>query len=126
MKKVQYISFLASLGLLGIILELVRRKLLKERFALLWMFSAIVLIAFSLWGDLLEILADVIGIDYAPAVILPIMLFFVVVLFLYFSVLVTVQSGKIKTLAQRYSILEQRIDEIEKKTKNKDNRENTE
>lgn len=115
MKRVQLISLLASVGLLGIVLELVRRKMLKERFALLWIFSAIVLIVFSLWIDILEILANIIGIYYAPAVILPIMIFIGVVLFLYFSVIVTNQWEKIKMLTQRIALLEQRMNEMEKR-----------
>ena len=115
MKKVQIISLLASMGLLGIVLELVRRKMLKERFALLWIFSAIVLVIFSLWIDLLEIIAKAAGIIYAPLVFLPIIIFFGVILFLYFSVIVTNQWDKIKTLAQRMAILEQRIEELENK-----------
>jgi len=117
MKQVQIIAFVASLGLLGIILELVRRKLLKERFALMWIFSAIVLLVFSLWGQLLEILAKAFGIYYAPAIFIPIMLFFGVVLFLYFSVLVTTQWEKIKSLAQKIAILENRINELENNKK---------
>ena len=117
MKKVQIISLLASMGLLGIVLELVRRKMLKERFALLWIFSAIVLVIFSLWADLLEIIANAAGIYYAPAVFLPIIIFFGVVLFLYFSVIVTNQSEKIKILAQKMAILEQRIEELESEEK---------
>ncbi|MCD6417204.1 DUF2304 domain-containing protein [bacterium] len=115
MKRVQLISLFASLGLLGIVLELVRRKLLKERFALLWIFSALVLVLFSFWADLLEILANLVGIYYAPAVLLPIMLFFVIVLFLYFSVIVTKQGDRIKTMAQNISILEERVRELEEK-----------
>ncbi len=119
MKRVQFISLLASLGLLGIILELVRRKLLKERFALLWILSALVLVLFSLWADFLQILANAMGIYYAPAVLLPIMLMFGVILFLYFSVIVTKQGDKIKTLSQNEAILEERINELENRGEEK-------
>lgn len=115
MKRVQLISFIASLGLLAVVLELVRRKSIKERFALLWIFASLAMIIFSLWEDFLEIIATMVGIYYAPAVILPMIIFFVVVLFLYFSVIVTQQSDKIKTLAQKTAILEQRIDMLEEK-----------
>ncbi len=119
MKRVQLISLLASLGLLGIILELVRQKLLKERFALLWLLSALILVLFSLWADFLEILANAMGIYYAPAVLLPIMLLFGVILFLYFSVVVTKQGDEIKTLSQNAAILEERIKELEDKGEEK-------
>ncbi|UCG92811.1 MAG: DUF2304 domain-containing protein [candidate division WOR-3 bacterium] len=106
MKTVQIIAFIASLTLLVCILELIRRRKLKERFALLWLFSSIILIVFSVWIDLLEILARIIGIHYAPAVFIPVIIFFMVVLFIYFSVIVSEQSEHIKILAQKLAILE--------------------
>ena len=118
MKRIQVMSFLASLGLLGIVLELVRRKMIKEKFALLWVISVVFLLIFSLWGNLLELLAKILGIYYPPSVLLPIMIFFGVVLFLYFSVIVTKQDEKIKNLTQQISILEERLREIEEKEQN--------
>jgi len=110
MKPIQIFVFLVSLGLLIFILELVRRGKLKERFALLWLFSAIVLIIFSIWGNLLEIIARVIGIYYAPSVLLPIIIFFVVILFMYFSVIVSRQSEQLKVLAQKIALIEEELD----------------
>ena len=118
MKRIQVMSFLASLGLLGIVLELVRRRMIKEKFALLWVISVVFLLIFSLWGNLLELLAKILGIYYPPAVLLPLMLFFGVVLFLYFSVIATKQDEKIKNLTQQISILEERLREIEEKEQN--------
>ncbi len=111
MKRVQLISLIASIGFLGVILELVRRRMIKERFALLWIISAAAMIVFSVWADLLEVLASLVGIYYAPAVILPIIIFFGVVLFLYFSVIVTKQDEKIKILAQKIALLEDKTQE---------------
>jgi hypothetical protein len=113
MKPIQIFVFCASLGLLIIILELVRRGKLKERFALLWLFSAAVLIVFSIWGSLLEILARILGIYYAPSVLLPVVIFFAVILFIYFSVIVSRQSEQLKNLAQKIALLEE---ELRKKT----------
>jgi hypothetical protein len=111
MKPVQLIALVASLALLLAILELIRRRKLKERFSLLWLVSAVALIIFSLWGELLEILARLIGIYYAPAVFIPIIIFFAVVLFIYFSVIVSEQSERIKTLSQKIALLEAELAE---------------
>jgi len=81
MKQIQIIALIAAVGLLICILELIRRRKLKEKFALLWLFSSIVLIVISLWGRLLEILAKLAGIYYAPLVLVPIIIFFVILLF---------------------------------------------
>ena len=113
MKQIQIIAFIAALGLLICILDLIRRRKLKEKFALLWLFSAVILILFALWGRLLEILAKIMGIYYAPLVIVPIILFIVILLFIYFSVIVSTQSDHIKILTQKIALLEQKIENLE-------------
>ncbi len=109
MKQIQIIAFLAALTMFVCILELIRRRKLKERFALLWLIAAIILIIFSLWGRLLEILAKIMGIYYPPLVLIPIIIVIAVVLFIYFSIIVSDQSEKIKTLAQKIALLEEEI-----------------
>jgi hypothetical protein len=109
MKQIQIIAFVAAVGLLICILELIRRRKLKEKFALLWLFSAAILIVFALWGRLLEILAKIFGIYYAPLVLVPIIILIVIVLFIYFSVIVSRQSEQIKTLAQKIALLEEEL-----------------
>jgi hypothetical protein len=109
MKQIQIIAFLAAITMFVCILELIRRRKLKERFAILWLFAAIILIIFSLWGRLLEILAKIMGIYYPPLVLIPIIILIAVVLFIYFSIIVSDQSEKIKTLAQKIALLEEEI-----------------
>jgi len=117
-KRIQIISLIASIGLFSIIFELVRRKKLKERFSILWLLFALILVVFSLWSDLLENFSQLIGIYYAPAVLIPVIIFFGVVLFLYFSIVVTRQAEKIKTLAQKIALLEYDLLELKSKLDN--------
>ncbi|MEO0083264.1 MAG: DUF2304 domain-containing protein [candidate division WOR-3 bacterium] len=109
MKQIQVIALIAAIGLLIVILELIRRRKLKERFALLWLFSAIILIVFAIWSKLLDILAKIMGIYYPPLVLVPIIIFIVIVLYIYFSVIVSKQSEQIKKLAQKIALLEEKL-----------------
>ncbi len=118
MKRIQIISLIASIGLFSIVFELVRRKKLKERFSILWLLFALLLVVFSLWNDLLENFSQLIGIYYAPAVLIPVIIFFGVVIFLYFSIVVTHQAEKIKTLAQKIALLEHDLLEFKSKLDN--------
>jgi len=117
-KRIQIISLIASIGLFSIVFELVRRKKLKERFSILWLLFALLLVVFSLWNDLLENFSQLIGIYYAPAVLIPVIIFFGVVIFLYFSIVVTHQAEKIKTLAQKIALLEHDLLEFKSKLDN--------
>ncbi len=65
--RIQIVAIAGSLVLLLIVFELVRRRRLMERYALLWMFSTIVVLGLSIWRGLLEEFSSAIGVAYAPS-----------------------------------------------------------
>jgi hypothetical protein len=96
------------------VLELVRRRRLLERYALLWLFSALVLLALGLWRGLLESVSGLMGIVYPPSALFVIASGFILVLLLHFSLAVSRLADQSKVLAQRLALLEerQRMDEL--------------
>jgi hypothetical protein len=106
--RIQILAVVASGLLFLIVLELVRRRRLLERYALLWLFSAWVLLALAIWQGLLSDLARVIGIIYPPNALFLIAFGFVLVLLLHFSLAVSRLTDQTKVLAQRLAILEER------------------
>ncbi|MFQ6092882.1 MAG: DUF2304 domain-containing protein [bacterium] len=110
--KIQIFAAVAGGLLLLFVLELIRRRRFREEYSILWLLSAIVLIIFSLWRNLLEMVAKWMGIDYAPAVLLPLIVFLGVAIFLHFSVVITKLSDQNKALAQELALLKERMKEI--------------
>jgi hypothetical protein len=84
-----------------------------ERYALLWMFSTVVLLGLAVWKSALEEVAEAVGIFYAPSALFAIAFGFVLVLLLHFSLVISRLADQTKVLAQRLSIMQQRIDELE-------------
>ncbi|HEV3378077.1 MAG TPA: DUF2304 domain-containing protein [Thermoleophilaceae bacterium] len=111
--RLQLVAVAASLLLLVVVFELVRRKRLLERYALLWLLSAFVLLLLSAWRDLLEHVATAIGIHYAPSALFVIAFSFVLLLLLHFSLVVSRLADQSKVLAQRLALLEERHREHE-------------
>ncbi|WCB96592.1 hypothetical protein DSM104299_05356 [Baekduia alba] len=107
--RLQIISVLVSGGLFLFVFELVRRKRLLERYALLWLFAAAVLLALSVWGDLLNRISTAVGVQYGPAALFAVALGFVVVLMLHFSLVISKLTDQNKILAQRVALLERRM-----------------
>jgi hypothetical protein len=107
--RVQLVAILGSLALLLVVLELVRRRRLLERYALLWLFSAVALIALAAFQPLLNEIASLIGIEYPPSALFLIAFGFVLLLLLHFSVAVSRLSDQSKVLAQRLAIMEERL-----------------
>jgi hypothetical protein len=107
--RLQIVAIAAAAGLLVILLELVRRRRLLERYALLWLFSAFVLLALSVWTGLLSWVANLIGVAYPPNALFLIAFGFVLVLLLHFSLAVSRLSDETKVLAQKLALLEERL-----------------
>ena len=95
------------------ILELVRQRRLLERYALLWLFSAVVLLALAVWRDFLETISETIGIATRPNALFVIAFGFVLVLLLHFSIAVSRLADQSKVLAQRVALLEERLKRAE-------------
>ena len=111
--RMQALAILAAVVLLVIVLEMVRRRRLMERYALLWMFSALVILALAVWQGALNRLAELMGIYSAPNALFFVAVGFVLLLLLHFSAAMSRLSDQSKVLAQRQAILDQRLREVE-------------
>jgi hypothetical protein len=106
--RIQVVTiFVAALLLVGVI-ELVRRRRLLERYALLWLFSSLVLLGLAAWRGGLQWIADLFGIAYPPNALFLVAFGFVLALLLHFSAAVSRHTDQIKVLAQRLALLEER------------------
>jgi hypothetical protein len=107
-QRIQVVAVIGSALLLLVILELVRRRRLLERYALLWLFSAIVLLGLAIWDELLSEVASSIGVATPVNALFFVAFGFVLVLLLHFSLAVSRMADQTKVLAQRLALLEQR------------------
>ena len=106
--RIQIVAIIAAAILLLGVLELVRRRALLERYAILWLFSSLVLLSLGVWRGLLEKIASAVGIFYPPSALFVIAFGFILVLLLHFSVAVSRLADQSKVLAQRLALLEER------------------
>jgi hypothetical protein len=107
--RIQLVSIFAALVVLVIIFELVRRRRLMERYALLWLGSGLVLLALAIWRGALSTLAETLGIIYPPNALFLIAFGFVLFLLMHFSLAISRLSDQSKVLAQKLAILEERV-----------------
>ncbi len=111
--RIQLVAIVASAGLLFVVLELVRQRRLLERYALVWLASALALLALSVWGDLLNRIASTAGIAVPSNALFVIAFGFVLFLLLHFSIAVSRLADQSKVLAQRVALLEERQGQAE-------------
>jgi hypothetical protein len=110
--RVQIVAIVVSASLFGVIMELVRRRRLMERYALLWLACALVLLGLSIWRDGLEIFARAVGVAYAPSALFLVALGFILLLLLHFSLVISRLADQTKVLAQRLGLLQHELDDL--------------
>jgi hypothetical protein len=107
--RIQLVAIVGAAVLLLTVLEMVRRRRLMERYALLWLLSALVLLGLGIWSDALATISRAIGVIYPPNALFFIAIGFVLLLLLHFSSAVSRLSDQSKLLAQRLALLEERL-----------------
>ena len=107
--RIQLVAIVGAAVLLLTVLEMVRRRRLMERYALLWLLSALVLLGLGIWSSALKTLSHAIGVIYPPNALFFIAIGFVLLLLLHFSSAVSRLSDQSKLLAQRLALLEERL-----------------
>jgi hypothetical protein len=101
---------LASFALVLVVLELIRSRRLRERYALLWLVTGITLTALSAWRSGLNTIANWFGVrSYPPAVLFAVGILFILAVLLHYSTVISRLSDQNVMLAQRLALLEEQL-----------------
>ena len=110
--RVSVVATIASIVLLLVVFELIRSRRLRERYALLWLVTGLVLLVLSVWRDGLNTIARWLGVTgYPPAVLFAVGILFVVLVLLHYSTVISKLADQNTILAQRLAILEAKLRE---------------
>ena len=102
----------ASILLILVVLELIRSRRLRERYALLWLATGVVLLVLSAWRGGLNTIAGWVGVTgYPPAVLFAVATLFILAVLLHYSTVISKLADQNVVLAQRVALLEQRVGE---------------
>jgi len=104
----QVIAVTASVALLVFVLELVRRRRLSEEYSFIWILCSGGLIVLSLARGTLDAVALRLGILYGPALLLLVLIFFVAIAALHFSLVISRQRRQIERLIEDVALLDAR------------------
>ena len=110
--RVSIAAAIAALLLLLVVFELIRSRRLRERYALLWLLTGVVLLVLSLWRGGLNTIAGWFGISgYPPAILFAVGILFILLVLLHYSTVISRLSDQSTILAQRLALLEERFRE---------------
>ena len=112
--KAQIIAVIVTVLLLALVIDLVRRRRLVERYALLWMLAAAFLVVLAVWNGGLEFIADLVGIQSPPNALFLLGLAVIFGLLLNFSIAFSRLSEETKILAQEVARMDREQRRIRK------------
>ncbi len=113
--RLQVIMVAAPTVIFVVVLEMVRRRLLREDYSLLWLGTFGVLIVLAVFRDLLDGIAHLVGIAYPPTALFVIGFGMMLLVLLQFSVVITKLAVENKRSAQHIALLDTRLRELERK-----------
>jgi len=102
----QAFALVLSIGLLIFIVEMVRRRKLREEYSWLWIITAVTILVLSIWFGLLEWLTYLIGAVVPVSTLFMFGIVFLLIINIYFSMKISTLTTQVKNLAQRLAILD--------------------
>ena len=100
-----------ALLIVALTVELIRRRKLREEYAMLWLGASAVLVVFAVFPKLLWIVSDWLGVFYLTTLVILCFGFLSLVL-IHFAVVISRLGDDMRRIAQRVALLEQRMDEL--------------
>ena len=113
----QIFALLAAIALCIFIVEMVRRKKLREEYSWLWLVTSLGIIILVIWYDLLVFLTDLIGAVLPTTTLFILSFLFLFLISLHYSVKISSLTNQVRKLAQKIAILQSELDEQRAKSK---------
>ena len=107
--RVSVAAAIAAGILLLVVFELIRSRRLQERYALLWLLTGVVIFVLAVWRGLLGKVSDLVGIAYPPSALFILAAFFILLVLLHYSTVISKLADQNVILAQRLALLEERL-----------------
>jgi hypothetical protein len=103
-------AIIASILIMLLVVELVRRRRLREEYSWLWLVTGGIIILLVVWYDLLVLITRLIG-AIAPTTTLFIFgLLFLMLISLHYSIQISRLSQQVKEMAQQLAILRGQVE----------------
>jgi hypothetical protein len=107
----RFVALIISVVLVVLIIELVRRRKLREEYSWLWLSLSVMMFILALLPDLLDFVTGLIGAVLSTSTLFFFALVFLMLINIQFSVEISSLRDQVKNLAQQLAILENSVEE---------------
>lgn len=115
--RIQIIMLLFELLYFIFIVSLLKKKKIMLSYSLTWLFAGVVITVFTVFPNLMSTIFSFLQIESPMNGILSLLVFFLMVIMIILTSIVSKQTSQIRTLTQENAILENRLKEVESKVK---------
>lgn len=112
--RIEWLCLLTAVGLLAFIVELIRKRRLREEYALLWIAATLCIAVMSKARWLLHWAAQVAGVYYPPMILLLVAGFFGMLLAIHYSLVISRLAAENRLLAQDVGLLRLEVTELKR------------
>jgi hypothetical protein len=102
------IAAMVAIVFMAFVLDLIRRHRLQERYSAVWFLAGLAMLAGAAFPDLLEVVADAMGVRDTNVALFSLLILMLLGLALNFSVIVSRQAEQITRLAQEQALAQAR------------------
>ncbi|MFZ4813679.1 MAG: DUF2304 domain-containing protein [Phototrophicaceae bacterium] len=110
--RVMLFGILGVGALLAFVIELVRRRRLREEYSLLWLGTALTMLALTAYRPLLHGFAALLGIIYPPNALFLVAIGFMLLILLHYSTVITRLTQENKQIAQQMALLRHDLEQV--------------
>jgi hypothetical protein len=111
--RIQIISIIVSSLFLAFIIELTRKEKIHEAYSILWLLMGALFLFLSIFRNALKYFGDLVGIHYSPTALLLALLMGVILILIQYSIVISIQTDKIKRLSQELGLLALQVKELQ-------------
>lgn len=97
------------------IILFLRKKALNLKYTILWILSGIIMLVVVIWPGVVQFFSDLFGIKTLSNTVFALALFFLIIIVMSLSSIVSKLNDKLKRSTQYVALLEQRVRQLEKK-----------
>ncbi|TCZ76099.1 DUF2304 domain-containing protein [Paenibacillus albiflavus] len=108
------VSFVFCLFFLFVVIDLIRRKRLEERYSILWIVIGLLMLILSIFPDFLETISQLLGVVYPPSLLFFLGYVFALIVILHLTMVVSKLHRQMTRLIQEVALLKNEKEEAQK------------
>jgi len=112
--RIKIVTFVICIAMLLLVVDLVRRRKLREEYSQLWFATWFGILVLMVWFDLLKWISHFIGAVSNVSTLFLFAFMFLILISLHFSVVISKLTNRIKGSSQQYAILRNELESMKK------------